>query len=90
MAVSAKRTATAPKVPQNTAFFCRCFGSRLAAMAMTMALSPASTRSSRMMVSRPERKSGAARVIGGSMRVEQCGSHGRARPMPATKVLFAG
>ena len=49
ISVIAVRTPMAPTVPQMMAFFCRCLGRLRAARAMTMALSPASTRSIRMM-----------------------------------------
>ena len=45
------RTTMAPTVPQTMAFFCRWAGRWRAARAMTMALSPARTRSMRMMAS---------------------------------------
>jgi len=55
-AVITMRTAMAPSVPQKMACFCRCLGRLRAASAMTMALSPASTRSIRMMLSSPDQK----------------------------------
>ena len=45
--VSELRTAMAPTVPQIIACCCRCLGTLLAASAITLALSPASTKSIR-------------------------------------------
>src|SRR5450830_1992050 len=44
----------APTVPHRMAFFCRCAGNWRAARAITMALSPARTRSIRTMASRAD------------------------------------
>src|SRR6185312_2595788 len=85
-AVSAMRTATAPKLPQNTAFFCSGGGSLRAASAITMALSPASTRSSRMMVDRPERKL-AGNSMRGSDAPSTCSDDGRAQDRRHRKSL---
>src|SRR6188474_885192 len=50
----AERTTMAPTVPQTMAFFCRWDGRLRAARAITMALSPASTRSMRMIAKRAD------------------------------------
>src|SRR4051812_20975326 len=50
----AARTTIAPTVPHAIAFFCKCDGRRRAASAMTIALSPARTRSMRMMAARAD------------------------------------
>ena len=55
--VIALRTTIAPAAPQMMARFCRCDGRLRAAIAITMALSPASTKSITMMASRAERNS---------------------------------
>ena len=55
--VMALRTTIAPKVPQTMACFCRWRGRLRAASAMTIALSPASTRSITTMAASAERKS---------------------------------
>jgi hypothetical protein len=55
--VSALRTTIAPTVPQIIACRCRCRGTLRAASAITMALSPASTRSMTMIAANAERNS---------------------------------
>lgn len=49
-----ERTAIAPTVPQMMAFFCKWDGRLRAARAITMALSPARTKSIRMMANRAD------------------------------------
>ena len=49
IATETKRTAMAPNVPQKIAFLRRCGGNLLAAIPITKALSPASTRSMRII-----------------------------------------
>ena len=61
--VSSTRTAIAPAVPHRMTARCFSLGTLRAAMPMMMALSPASTRSIRMMASSADRKSGWAGVI---------------------------
>ena len=54
----ALRTAIAPTAPQIIAFFCRWAGKFLAAIAITMALSPAKTKSITTIANKAEKKSG--------------------------------
>ncbi len=54
--INAMRIAIAPAVPQRITRFCKCAGTLRAARPMTSALSPASTRSMTMMVSKAIRK----------------------------------
>jgi hypothetical protein len=52
--VIAERTTIAPTVPQRIALRCKCEGKLRAANAMTIALSPASTKSIKMIAARAD------------------------------------
>ena len=54
----ALRTAIAPTAPQIIAFFCKWAGKFLAAIAITMALSPAKTKSMTTIAINAEKNSG--------------------------------
>lgn len=69
--VIAERTAMAPKVPQKIAFLCKFGGRFRAASAITIALSPASTRSINIIAPSADQNSGLNSSIKGPLRCQK-------------------